>query len=62
MTEEQAKQLAEIHAAVVHGLPASEALVAAARNVVETRYQERRSWEELSEAIRVLAEVLGTKP
>jgi len=38
MTPEQAKQLYEIHATVVRGMPSSEALRAAAQEVVSAYY------------------------
>ncbi len=48
----------EIHETVVKGKPASDDLLAAAQNVVEVRYRGGGEWEELSEAILNLANVL----
>ncbi len=68
---EQLRLLQEVHEAVVGKAPGiadmtaasvtAARLVAAARRVVEARYRQGGEWEELSEAIRELGDVLEGK-
>jgi len=58
MFTEQYNMIKEIHETVVKGKPANDDLLRAAENVVEVRYRGGGEWEELSEAILNLANVL----
>lgn len=52
------KQIDEMHAMVVRGIPASGELVARARAVVNARYA-GADWDDLSDAIAALAGLVG---
>jgi len=53
------RMIEEIHATTVRGMPASAELREAAQRVVEIRYKEGASWNDLSEAIFNLANVVA---
>ena len=60
MNPEIEKQIAEIHAAVVNGIPANEQLVKAAKAVVDARYYNGDDgWDRLKNAIGELETIVG---
>jgi hypothetical protein len=52
------KQVKEIHETVVKGKPADDELLEAAKNVVEERYRSGGEWEDLSQRILELANII----